>query len=59
MPNEYTEEETSGFFKDFKDDFSQAVNELVPGEDSLGTEDELLVDTLEGEPDMEAEASKA
>ena len=47
-----------GFFKDFKDDFSQAVNELVPGEDSLGTEDELLVDTLEGEPDMEAELSK-
>ena len=29
-----------GIFKDFKDDFSQAVNELVPGEDSLGTEDE-------------------
>ena len=47
-----------GFFKDFKDDFSQAVNELVPGEDSIGTEDELLVDTLEGEPDMEAELSK-
>lgn len=47
-----------GFFKDFKDDFSQAVNEMVPGEDSLGTEDELLVDTLEGEPDMEAELSK-
>lgn len=22
-----------GFFKDFKDDFSQAVNELMPGED--------------------------
>ena len=24
-----------GFFKDFKDDFSQAVNELMPGEDNL------------------------
>ena len=26
-----------GFFKDFKDDFSQAVNELMPGEDNLET----------------------
>ena len=25
-----------GFFKEFKDDFSQAVNELMPGEDALG-----------------------
>ena len=24
---------TWDFFKDFKDDFSQAVNELMPGED--------------------------
>ena len=22
-----------GFFKDFKDDFSQALNELLPGDD--------------------------
>ena len=29
-----------GFFKDFKDDFSQAVNELMPGEDNL--EDQSL-----------------
>ena len=28
-----------GFFKDFKDDFSQAVNELMPGEDNLESTD--------------------
>ena len=50
-----------GFFKDFKDDFSQAVNELMPGEDILedGTEDEdLVVNTLENEVDVESELSK-
>ena len=50
-----------GFFKDFKDDFSQAVNELMPGEDDLettGTEDDLVVNTLEGEVDVESELSK-
>ena len=24
-----------GFFKDFKDDFSQAVNELMPADDNV------------------------
>lgn len=50
-----------GFFKDFKDDFSQAVNELMPGEDNLetgNTEDDLVVNTLEGEVDVESELSK-
>lgn len=50
-----------GFFKDFKDDFSQAVNELMPGEDELetgNTEDDLVVNTLEGEVDVESELSK-
>ena len=50
-----------GFFKDFKDDFSQAVNELVPGEDNLetaNTEDDLVVNTLEDEVDVESELSK-
>lgn len=50
-----------GFFKDFKDDFSQAVNELMPGEDELETgsaEDGLVVNTLEGEVDVESELSK-
>lgn len=50
-----------GFFKDFKDDFSQAVNELMPGEDELETgsaEDDLVVNTLEEEVDVESELSK-
>lgn len=50
-----------GFFKDFKDDFSQAVNELMPGEDSLektDAEDDLVVNTLEDEVDVESELSK-
>ena len=50
-----------GFFKDFKDDFSQAVNELMPGEDNLETtttDDELVVNTLEDEVDVESELSK-
>ena len=39
-----------GFFKDFKDDFSQAVNELMPGEDNLedgAANEDLVVNTLE------------
>lgn len=50
-----------GFFKDFKDDFSQAVNELMPGEDNLETkskEEDLVVNTLENEVDVESELSK-
>lgn len=50
-----------GFFKDFKEDFSQAVNELVPGEDNVEVtpaEDELVVNTLEDEVDVESELSK-
>ena len=50
-----------GLFKDFKEDFSQAVNELMPGEDNadaviLG--DDVEVNTLEGDVDVEAELSK-
>lgn len=50
-----------GFFKDFKDDFSQAVNELMPGEEHPETgkhEEELVVNTLEDEVDVESELSK-
>ena len=50
-----------GFFKDFKDDVSQAVNELMPGDtnqDSLTNDDDLVVNTLEGEVDVESELSK-
>lgn len=53
-----------GFFKDFKDDFSQAVNELMPGEDELEKEedtaesDDMVVNTLDAEVDTESELSK-
>ncbi len=50
-----------GFFKDFKDDFSQAVNELMPGEDNPAGgsgEEELVVNTLENEVDVASELSK-
>ena len=50
-----------GFFKDFKEDFSQAVNELMPGEDNLDStsvEEDLVVDTLGEDVDVLAELSK-
>lgn len=51
-----------GFFKDFKDDFSQAMNEIIPGEEPLEEEDtlgdDLVVNTLEEEVDVESELSK-
>ena len=31
------------FFKDFKEDLSQAVNELVPGEDATEAADSAVV----------------
>lgn len=53
-----------GFFKDFKEDFSQAVNELMPG-DELSSEkedtlenDDMVVNTLDAEVDTESELSK-
>lgn len=50
-----------GLFKDFKDDFNQAVNELVPGGETLENEvaeDGLVVDTLSEDVDMKSELSK-
>lgn len=46
-----------GFFKDFKDDFSQALNELLPG-DGFAEADEIQVNTLDDELDVEQELSK-
>ena len=46
-----------GFFKDFKDDFSEAVNDLVPGADELDTED-TATGTLDEEIDVQSELSK-
>lgn len=50
-----------GLFKDFKEDFSQAVNEMMPGADteqSGGNADSLMVDTLGEEVDVKSELSK-
>ncbi len=51
------------FFKDFKEDLSQAVNELLPGEAELKEEaaqmqPELVVNTLEKEVDVKSELKK-
>ncbi len=42
-----------GFFKDFKNDMKQAVNELIPGNEEMASEydDEDMVNTLEETPD--------
>ena len=38
-----------GFFKDFKNDMKQAVNELMPGDEEMVNEydDDYMVNTLE------------
>lgn len=49
------------FFKDFKEDLSQAVNELVPGGDDpeiLENDNDVVVNTLENELDVQSELSK-
>jgi len=50
------------FFKDFKEDLSQAVNELLPGEELTGSalpkQPDLVVNTLEQEVDVESELKK-
>lgn len=46
-----------GFFKDFKEDFNDAVNELVPGGDTSKSED-VMVNTLDGDIDVESELNK-
>ena len=46
-----------GLFKDFKEDFSQAVNELVPGGEEL-EKDNIEVDTLSEDVDVKSELSK-
>lgn len=46
-----------GFFKDFKEDFSDAVNELTPGGE-VEEKDDVMVNTLEGDIDVDSELSK-
>ncbi len=47
-----------GFFKDFKDDFSEAVNDLVPDAEELEPTEEATVNTLDEEIDVASELSK-
>lgn len=50
-----------GLFKDFKEDFSQAVNEMMPGADAPGKEEkaeDLVVNTLGEDVDVKSELSK-
>ncbi|MCR5544896.1 MAG: polymer-forming cytoskeletal protein [Lachnospiraceae bacterium] len=46
-----------GFFKEFKEDFSDAVDELIPGGESL-PEEEVMVNTLDNDVDVNSELSK-
>ena len=46
------------FFKEFKEDFSQAMNELMPGGEMEEQEEELQVNTIEQEVDVKAELDK-
>lgn len=50
------------FFKDFKDDLSQAMTELLPGEElkeaGISEQPELVVNTLEQEVDVQSELKK-
>ena len=47
-----------GLFKEFKEDWSQAVNELTPGGENLDEMDNLEVDTLSEDVDVKNEFSK-
>ena len=50
-----------GLFKDFKEDFSQAVNEMMPGSDVPEKEEkaeDLVVNTLGEDVDVKSELSK-
>ena len=46
-----------GLFKDFKEDFSQAAKELLPGDEMLENDD-VVVDTLSENVDVKSELSK-
>ena len=48
-----------GFFKEFKEDFSDAVDELIPGGNADAAEPEdVLVDTIDEDIDIDSELSK-
>lgn len=47
-----------GFFKEFKEDFSDAVDELVPGETPKTEDDDVMVNTIDEDIDIDSELSK-
>lgn len=47
-----------GFFKEFKEDFSEAVDELIPGGEMKEPKDDVMVDTLDENIDVASELSK-
>jgi len=48
-----------GFFKEFKEDFADAVDELIPGGEEMDTEeDDMVVDTIDHDIDVDSELSK-
>ena len=47
-----------GFFKDFKDDFSDAVDEMIPEEGNKTNSDDVMVNTLDEDLDVDTELSK-
>lgn len=46
------------FFKDFKDDFTQAMDEMLPGAEEKETKEDVMVDTLGDEADAKEEIAK-
>ena len=44
-----------GFFKDFKDDFSDAVDEMIPEEGNKKNSDDVMVNTLDEDLDVDIE----
>lgn len=47
-----------GFFKEFKEDFADAVDELIPGGEDLAEDQEVMVNTLDNDVDVNSELSK-
>lgn len=49
-----------GFFKEFKEDFSEAVDELIPGGENLKDEpaDDVMIGAVEQDVDVNSELSK-
>ena len=47
-----------GFFKDFKDDFSDAVDEMIPEEGNKPNPDDVMVHTLDEDRDAHTALSQ-